>query len=159
MNGGMSLIVKSTVRWIFGFVLVFGASTVLYGHLTPGGGFAGGVIIACGFILWVLSYGGRGRLSFSHAVASKLDVVGLAAFEVLALAGFLGGVFFLNFVQRFWPGENFELYSGGVIPAMNLAVGLKVAAAITLVFLVLTAVRLPEDGSDADDLSTLEDAQ
>ena len=54
---GMTLIVKTITRLLFGFIILYGVSIVLYGHLTPGGGFAGGVILACGFILLVLSFG------------------------------------------------------------------------------------------------------
>lgn len=151
---GMSVIVKTVTRWVMGFVLVYGLATVLYGHLTPGGGFAGGVIIACGFVLWVLAYGGRGRHGTAHKVASTLDVVGLAAFLALALAGLTGGVFFLNFLGR---GKAFALASGGVIPLMNLAIALKVGASVFLASLVLMALRLPED--EDGELSTLEDAE
>ena len=35
--GGMSLIVKNITRLVAGFIALFGAYIVLYGHLTPGG--------------------------------------------------------------------------------------------------------------------------
>ena len=56
MNG-MTLIVKTITRLVLGFIVILSASTILYGHITPGGGFAGGVMIACGFILLVLAFG------------------------------------------------------------------------------------------------------
>ncbi len=52
---GMSLIVKTVNRWLKGFILLFGIYLVLYGHLTPGGGFPGGVVIACAFMLITLA--------------------------------------------------------------------------------------------------------
>ncbi len=48
---GMSMIVKTVTRWLKGPILLFGIYIVLYGHITPGGGFGGGVIIASAFIL------------------------------------------------------------------------------------------------------------
>ena len=45
---GMTSIVKTVVRFTMGIIIIFGAYIVIYGHLTPGGGFAGGVILACG---------------------------------------------------------------------------------------------------------------
>ena len=46
---GMSLIVKTITRLTVGLILLFGIYIVLHGHLSPGGGFAGGVIIALSF--------------------------------------------------------------------------------------------------------------
>ena len=43
---GMSLVVKTVTGWLKAFILLFGIYIVLYGHLTPGGGFAGGVVVA-----------------------------------------------------------------------------------------------------------------
>ena len=56
MNG-MSLIVKRITRYTVGLIFLYGIYIVLHGHLTPGGGFAGGVIIALSFIHIVLAFG------------------------------------------------------------------------------------------------------
>ena len=53
----MTLIVKTTTRIIFGFVLLYGIYIGLCGHASPGGGFAGGAIIALSFILIMLAFG------------------------------------------------------------------------------------------------------
>ena len=156
---GMSLIVKTTDRWIMGFVIVFGSATVLYGHLSPGGGFAGGVILASAFVLWFLAHGGRGRHKDAKEDASVLDVVGAFAFLGLAFAGFISGVFFINFIQKSHPGADFTLFSAGVIPLMNIAIALKVAASLFLAFLILAALRIPEGGGSEDELSTLEEME
>ena len=47
---GMTLIVKTITRLTVGLIMLFGIYIVLHGHLTPGGGFAGGVIVALSFI-------------------------------------------------------------------------------------------------------------
>ena len=39
---GMSMIVRTVTRWLKGPILLFGIYIVLYGHITPGGGFGGG---------------------------------------------------------------------------------------------------------------------
>ena len=62
---GMSMIVRTVTRWLKGPILLFGIYIVLYGHITPGGGFGGGVIIACAFILVMLALGGRVGWAFS----------------------------------------------------------------------------------------------
>ena len=73
----MSLIVKTVAGWITGFILLFGVHVVLYGHETPGGGFAGGVIIASSFVLL--------RLAFGQHVAIR--TVGQRSIPILASAG------------------------------------------------------------------------
>jgi len=118
----MSMIVKTVARWLKGPILLFGIYIVLYGHITPGGGFGGGVIIACAFILITLALGEKNGLDvFSKDLASRLDSGGLLIFLVV---GWLG---------------------------LNIALGLKVASALFLVFTVLTALRIAQGGVDVEE--------
>ena len=140
---GMSLIVRTVNRWLKGFLLLYGIYVVLYGHLTPGGGFPGGVIIACAFILITLAEGQRiGMKTLSKTVASELDSVGALIFLGVALVGLsIAGVFFRNFIQT--AAESFfNLLSAGVIPICNIGIGLKVGASLFMVFTILAAVRV-----------------
>jgi multicomponent Na+:H+ antiporter subunit B len=43
---GMTVIVKTISGWVKVLIFLFGINIILFGHLTPGGGFAGGVILA-----------------------------------------------------------------------------------------------------------------
>ena len=54
---GMSLIVKKITQLLIGLIFLFGINIILFGHLSVGGGFAGGVILTCGFILLMLAFG------------------------------------------------------------------------------------------------------
>jgi multisubunit Na+/H+ antiporter MnhB subunit len=141
---GMSMIVRTVTRWLKGPILLFGIYIVLYGHITPGGGFGGGVIIACAFILITLALGARnGDSIFSKGAASHLDSAGLLIFLAVGWLGTLwaSGYFFENFIDT--PEQaQFTLFSGGVMPLMNIALGLKVASALFLVFTVLTALKI-----------------
>lgn len=132
---GMTLIVKTIGRLVINFILLFGIYIILYGHITPGGGFPGGVIVATGFILLMLSFGRRIALrKFGDMSASLLDNFGALAFLIVALLGFVGGYFFLNFIGR---GTPFELFSAGTLPLSNIAIGLKVSASLYGVFMAL----------------------
>ncbi|MBN2185677.1 MAG: hypothetical protein JW746_10145 [Candidatus Krumholzibacteriota bacterium] len=133
---GMTSIVKTIVRFVIGIIFVFGVYIILYGHLTPGGGFAGGVILACGYIILTLGFGKiLGLKKLSDKVASVLDTAGVLVFLIIGLAGFTGGYFFLNFMAK---GEIFHLASAGTIPLMNIAIGVKVTASIFAVFIALS---------------------
>lgn len=146
MSNGMTPIVKTITGWVKGFILVFAIYLVLYGHLTPGGGFAGGVIIAMVFVLLTLAYGKEEALKrFRIGVASELDSVGALMFLVIALLGIsggLGGTFFTNYIAKANPGRPFSLLSSGIIPLCNIAIALKVGSSLFLVFILLVLMRV-----------------
>ena len=142
MNG-MTLIVKTITRLIFGFIVVFAASIILYGHITPGGGFAGGVMLACAFILLVLAMGGKAALAIiTERNLSAWDCIGAFGFLVIALIGLSIGNFFTNFLVR---GTPLRLISGGTVMWSNIAIGIKVSACLFAVFLGLVYLRLNGD--------------
>ncbi len=75
------MIVKTVCGWLKGFILLYGIHVILYGHLTPGGGFAGGVIAAAAFVLILLAEGEQAALQcFSRKAASTWDSVGVLVF-------------------------------------------------------------------------------
>lgn len=136
---GMSLIVKNITRVVAGFIVLFGAYIVLYGHVTPGGGFTGGVILAGGLALVVLAFGETfARNVLTHEVAKVADSMGALLFLLVAVLGFAGGVFFTNFLP---PGTVGHLVSAGTIPISNLGIGIKVGAGLFGAFLALAAFR------------------
>lgn len=136
--GGMSLIVRVVTRWLFGLVLVFGLAVALYGHVTPGGGFAGGVIIACAFVLATLAFGAKqGPAAWMKRWASSLDAMGALAFLALAFLGYLSG----HFLQS-WVGpkpELFQLGSSSWMVLLNLAILLKVGAGLFAGFMAVVS--------------------
>lgn len=148
---GMTVIVKTITRWVKVFIFLFGVYVTLTGHLSPGGGFAGGVIIACSYILLTLAYGKAFALNrFGLPAAAGLDSLGALIFLGLGLAGLgWGGVFFANFIQARFPGTDFRLLSAGTIPLNNIAICLKVGASLFAIFIILSALRIvaAPDGS------------
>jgi len=133
---GMTPIVKTIVRFALGIMVIFGAYIILYGHLTPGGGFAGGVILACGYIILTLAFGKDVALrKLSNTGASILDNLGALAFIAIGIIGFSAGFFFKNFLGH---GRMFDLWSAGTIPLCNIAIGLKVTASLFAVFIALS---------------------
>ena len=136
-GGGMSTIVQVVARWLFGLTLVFGLAVALWGHVTPGGGFAGGVILACGFVLATLAFGtDRGPAAWLKRTASAWDATGALAFLGLALVGFTAG----HFLQRWLAlGEPFTLGSTWFLVLLNLAILLKVGAGLFAGFAAIVA--------------------
>jgi len=118
-----SLIVRTGSKLLFPFIVLLGVYIFVHGHLTPGGGFQGGAVIASGFLLMYLAWPARaaGRRRFS-AVES------LAGLAFVAI-GILGMVYGAGFLGNFLPlGARNALLSAGVIPIIYVAIGLKVGA-------------------------------
>ncbi len=147
---GMTVIVKTISSWVKMLIILFGIYIILFGHLTPGGGFAGGVILAGSYILLMLSFGREFvEKNLPLRLASKLDCVGAMLLALIAILGLVfGGTFFVNFLyQKYLPGQIFGLVSAGTIPLSNIAIGLKVGASLFLVTLVLSVFR-PDSSGD-----------
>ena len=160
-EGGMTPIVKNTTRLVSGFVAVFAIYIALTGHLSPGGGFAGGVILAAAGMLIVLAFGRHVSRKFvPETLCHVADATGALGFLAVALCGFFaaswGAIPLFNaFFARFLPaGRLHHLASGGAIPLSNLAILVKVGAGLLGGFIALAAFhRTLGSGEEAGELS------
>jgi multisubunit Na+/H+ antiporter MnhB subunit len=137
---GMTSIVKTVTRGIAGLILLYAIYIILHGHLTPGGGFAGGVMAAAAFLLDVLARGSReATAEAKKGRASLAESVGVSAFWTVAMLGLIAGTFF--FYNLLTKGRPFHLLSAGFIPLSNIAIGLEVAGALFLVFFTFSVLK------------------
>ncbi len=138
---GMTNIVKIVAKFVSPPIVLFGIYMVLHGHLTPGGGFPGGVIVASAFILLILAFGREmASQKLKLSTASTLESIGALIFLSLALIGIAaGGWFFFNFLPK---GEPLRILSAGFIPLANIGIGLKVSGGIFAVFVTLIMFRI-----------------
>jgi len=146
MNSGMSIIVRTITRLVYGLALVFGFYVIMHGHLTPGGGFQGGAVVASAFALLLVAFGAagvKGRLN--HHLLQTLEEIGALAFLALGFVG-IGTAFFYNLIANSGPflgasvsiGPNAGVFNaGGTLPLMNWAVGLKVMTGIAAVVIAM----------------------
>jgi len=142
----MSKIVRTVTNLVYGFIIIFGFYVIVHGHLTPGGGFQGGAIVASAFALLLVSYGGLNAKKFlKKDLLSLIESCGLTMFILLAFLG-LGVTFFYNFLANSgsWFGDIVviginpgNMNTAGVIPLMNIAVGFEVLSALGVIVLVM----------------------
>jgi multicomponent Na+:H+ antiporter subunit B len=126
----MSIIVKTTTRFLAPLMLLFGGYIILTGHLNPGGGFQGGVVVGSVILLFYLAFGLREE-GITENVASLVEDVSALALIVVGLTGVVvGKAFFSNFLVNSSPG----ILSAGTIPVVNTLIGLKVGAAFVVLF-------------------------
>lgn len=109
-------------------VLLFGMYVMFFGHLSPGGGFQGGVVTASGIIF--LALGSREHTDirlFQPRFLARMEAVAFLMFIMAFLTGMEGTGLF-----RFLPLET-------SIILMNLTIGLKVGSGVAL--MILTMMR------------------
>jgi len=124
----MNIIVQTTARVMFPFILMFGVYLAVYGHLTPGGGFPAGVVLATAFMLLIIAYKER-KIEHRFTEIGFLDLKTLASFALLLLI--VLGVslrFGLTSTQAL-----FEPWSGGLTILSNIIGSVVVATAFVVV--------------------------
>jgi len=119
-----SEIVQTTLSILFPIILLFGVYIFINGHLTPGGGFQGGAVIASALLFFILA---KPNDSLSHALLMKVESLSGFTYVLLGLLGvFLAGGFLDNRVLPL--GDFGSLFSAGLIPLINVLIGLKVGS-------------------------------
>ncbi len=138
---GLSTIVKKVAQIMSGLIFVYGLYIITHGHLTPGGGFAGGALVAGAFILLILAFGSDVlNLRKEESGSAITESIAILAVLILASLGlFIGS---LSFFNNYLPlGKVGELISAGTIPLYNIAIGVEVAAALLTIFLALVIYK------------------
>jgi len=116
-----SRIVKTVSRTIIPFIFLFGIYIIIHGHLSPGGGFQGGVIMSMGVILIIISYGHDIIHNYTKSL-SLIETLGVALFIFMGLIGILIGKSFFSSIGTIW--------------LLNIIIGLKVCSGIVLFYML-----------------------
>jgi multicomponent Na+:H+ antiporter subunit B len=114
-------------------LIVLGGYVVAHGALTPGGGFQGGVVLACGaFIVFLAGEAVAMKRIAPEKLLELADAVGAAGFALLGIGGLVfAGVFFENFLDLGKPGS---LNSAGTMALVSVSIGLEVTGAFLLIW-------------------------
>ena len=118
-------IIRTVCKFVIPIILVFGVYILLNGHLSPGGGFSGGAIMASALIIYGLVWGGERA---SRAIPAKvLKIIVLCALGFYACSktySFFTGANHLHSIIS--PGVPGRILSAGLILPLNVAVGFVV---------------------------------
>lgn len=128
LNFHPNFMLKVGSRALFGIILMTGVYVAIHGHLTPGGGFPGGAMIASSILLLYLAddefrakiKGFKMLESFAGTLYVLIGLTGLLLID--------GGFFLENFLDN---GVTGELFSAGIIPIVYVLIGLKVGSEIS----------------------------
>ncbi|MBQ1906562.1 MAG: hypothetical protein II488_04095 [Firmicutes bacterium] len=143
-------VVKCGADMILPFAIVFGLAVILFGTVSPGGGFQGGVIVASACILLYLGHGyGVTSKALNQEFLEVNEALGAIIYVLLAACGlFLGARFCQNVF--FDNGNVGDLISAGTITFMSFAVGYKVLTGIGVLLLLMFGLLGGEDDDEEE---------
>ncbi|OQY38934.1 MAG: sodium:proton antiporter [Candidatus Cloacimonetes bacterium 4572_65] len=122
-----SEIFKTSTQFLFPLIVLFGVYIFVHGHLTPGGGFQGGVLIASAFVMMMLSEQSYKINKFVLGITESLSgffyvLIGIVG--IFLAKGFLDPSFMSL-------GKFGMLFSAGAVPIIYSLIGLKVGSELT----------------------------
>jgi multicomponent Na+:H+ antiporter subunit B len=124
-----SEIVRSGAEILVPLISIFAAYIIMNGHLSAGGGFQGGAVIASGVLLMLLAYPQYlPNLEF-------LTITESAAGALFVLAGIAGLIVADGFLDnRILPlGQFGAFFSAGAIPLLSVLLGIKVGCELSVI--------------------------
>lgn len=120
-----SIVVKTFGRALTPFILIYGIYVTILGPRSAGGGFQGGVILASGVILILVTHG-RGEVEKLAENISWFETFGAFVFLLVGLLGIIiGGSFLTNLA----PGDNYMFI------LLEIIISLKVFAGLVALFI------------------------
>lgn len=108
-------------------IFLFGVYVFINGHLTPGGGFQGGAIIASGLVLMLLAQPAK---EVGHKLITIVESISGLSFVFIGIAGVLFASGFLD-NRLLSLGKFGTIFSAGVIPVIYIFIGLKVGSELS----------------------------
>jgi multisubunit Na+/H+ antiporter MnhB subunit len=137
---GMTLIVKTVTRLTTGLIMIYGIYIILHGHVSPGGGFAGGVIIALSLIHLTLAFG-KEALARKFTIERGVFLMSLAAliYLISCVLGFTGKH------QIVAGTATYRIFSADLIPLSDISAGLMVGIGLFVIFMLLVSLADREE--------------
>ena len=121
---GPSELVRNGAEVMLPLIFLFGAYVIMNGHLSAGGGFQGGAVVASCVMLFMLAYP---RGSIDHRFLSITESLAGVLYVSIGILGmvFAGGFLDSTILPR---GDFGTLLSAGAIPIISALLGIKVGA-------------------------------
>ena len=135
-----NVVQSSGCDYLLPFALVYLIYVILHGHLSPGGGFQGGVLVVAVVVLIYLAHGYETTVRcLSGNLLHDTEGIASVVYVALALMGVAAGAQFCqNILYR--QGAIGDLYSTGTILLMNITVGVKVFTGIGSIALLMLSL-------------------
>jgi multicomponent Na+:H+ antiporter subunit B len=124
-----SEIIQSGAQILVPLISIFAAYIIMNGHLSAGGGFQGGAVIASGVVLMLLAYP---QYQPNIELLSITESAAGAFFVLVGIAGLIVAGGFLD--NRILPlGQFGAFFSAGAIPVLSVLLGIKVGCELSVI--------------------------
>lgn len=123
------VVLRTAVLLLLPVSVMVGFYVMLFGHLSPGGGFSGGAILGGGMILYARTFGNAHvRRFFNEHLYHMVKVVCLMCYAAMLIYYvFTGANGLANHIPLGTPGH---IFSSGIIMPINVLVGFEVTCTI-----------------------------
>ena len=144
------VIIKCGTDKVIPFIFMYMFYVILHGHLSPGGGFQGGVLMVAAIAFIYMGYGYEGTAKcITRGFLHKFEGFASIAYIFFAMLGVFGGAYFCENVL-FDHGNIGDLYSTGTILYMNVTVGAKVLAGVGVLGLTMLGLLAVNDDDEKE---------
>jgi len=125
-----SFILRVGSQLLLSVIVLFGIYIIVHGHLSPGGGFQGGVVIASAFLLLFLA---NPNMDLNHRILTLGESISGVSIVLVGIIGlFKLNILFGNFLPH--PVDQIgDLISAGIIPILYILVGVKVGSEMSVI--------------------------
>jgi multicomponent Na+:H+ antiporter subunit B len=132
-------VLKRVTALLLPFIQMYGLYVIFHGHVSPGGSFAGGIVVGLAFIAFATIYGlERGRAKVPEKATTLVESYGTLWYGLMGMIGiFKGAPFLANKLAGIDLGELGALSSGGLISLIGLGVGIRVASTMVALFFTM----------------------
>lgn len=124
-----SIIFKTAANYLLPITLAFSVWVLLRGHNSPGGGFVGGLMGACGYALYLFAYGAAALRKII-----RVDLKALLALGIILIL--MSGLSALFIHEIFLTGVWFTVYP------LSIEIGTPVIFDIGVYLIVLSGVLI-----------------
>lgn len=124
-----SELVRNGAEIVLPLIFLFGCYVIMNGHLSAGGGFQGGAVVASGVMLLLLA---RPKTLLHHGFLSVTESLAGVLYVFIGVLGLIFAGGFLD--SHILPaGEFGTLISAGAIPLISILLGIKVGAELSVI--------------------------
>jgi len=132
-------VLKRVVAVIIPFISLYGFYVILHGAISPGGSFAGGIIVALSVIAFATIFGlEKAKEKLPEKILVWTESYGTLWYVLMGLVGIVKGVPFLsNRLAGINLGVPGTLSAGGLIALIGIGVGIRVASTMITLFFTM----------------------
>lgn len=130
----MDVLIKTVARIMFPFMLLLGSYIALNGHLSPGGGFPAGAVIATAIAMMVLVFS-EGDVEHRLTQRELVDIKSVSGIILVILIVSMG----IQLREELLLTQNFfSLWSGGSTILLNITgMFMVITAIVTLIYAIV----------------------